>query len=280
MSLLINYNAAAFNAHNNLAMTDRAQGVSVRRLSSGLRIASAADDPAAFVISENMRAQADGLDQAIRNANDGINLTKTAEAALNETHSLLRQMRTVAVHAANFGANSQAAIDADQAALDAAAGSIDRIASTTKFNGKSLLDGTYIDQIFQIGFNPNETATLNITTDNTNAGAALDAAGLGVNGLDLTAAAAAAITAIDNAITTISKVRANLGSLQTNTLETTVNSLTVAQENIRSSQSTIRDLDVSAEMVTFARNNIMLQAGTAMLAQANLQPQAVLQLLR
>jgi flagellin len=280
VSLYINYNASAFGAHNNLAMTDRAQSVSIRRLSSGLRVGGAADDPSGFVISENLRTQAEGLDQAIRNANDGINVAKTAEGALNEVNSLLRQMRTVALHAANLGANNQGAIDADQAALDAAVLSIDRISNTTRFNGKLLLNGSYTDQTFQIGAYASDLVTLNITTDSTSSGAALNSTGLAVTGLDLTTDADDAIVAIDAAIAAVSAVRSNLGSFQTNTLETTVNSLSVAQENIRASASTIRDLDVSAEMVTFARNSIMLQAGTAMLAQANLQPQSVLQLLR
>ncbi|MES4793402.1 MAG: flagellin, partial [Chloroflexota bacterium] len=202
------------------------------------------------------------------------------EAALTEVHSLLRQMRGLAVHAANSGANSAAAIAADQAALDKAVESINRISTTTTFNGKQLLDGSYTNQTFQIGASSSDTVTVNITTDGTAGGAALDATGLGVNALNLSTGAAAAINAIDTAIGTVSSVRSTLGSFQRNTLESTVNSLSIAQENIQASESTIRDADIAAEMVTFTRNNIMLQAGTAMLAQANQAPQAVLQLLR
>ena len=282
MSLVVNFNSSAYNAHRNLQGTNRSLQSSIAHLSSGMRVNSASDDPSGLVISEDMRAQADGLGQAIRNANDGTNLVKTAEASLNEVHSLLRQMRTLALHAANTGVNSTEATDADQAALDKAVASIDRIATTTQFNGKNLLDGSYTDQSFQIGSNSTDTETINITTDMTNGGDALDSAGLGIDALDLSTAddAAAAIDAIDTAITTISTVRSDLGSFQKNTLESTINSLSIAQENIRASESTIRDADMAAEMVEFTRNNIMLQAGTAMLAQANAAPQTVLQLLR
>ncbi len=272
MSLVVNYNDAAFNAHRNLQATDRMLKTSIQRLSSGLRVNNASDDPAGLVISQQMRAQADGLGQAVRNANDGVNLAKTAEAALNEVHSLLTQMRGLAVHAANSGANSTQAVAADQAQFDKAVASIDRIASTTKFNGKALLDGTYTSQVFQIGANASDTVSLSITNQNSST--------LAVSTLNLSSSPGAAITAIDAAINTVSSTRSTLGSFQKNTLESSINSLSIAKENIMGAESTIRDADVAAEMVTFTRNNIMLQAGTAMLAQANQSPQAILQLLR
>jgi len=272
MSLVVNNNVAGFNAHRNLVGTDRALQMSIEHLSSGLRVNSAADDPAGLVISEQMRAQADSLAQAVRNSKDGTNLVKTAEAALNEVHSLLRQMRTLAVHAANVGVNSDEAVAADQAQLDKAVESITRISDTTRFNGKQLLDGTYSSMTFQIGANSTDTVSVSITS--------MSASALSVTGLTLSTDAAAAIAAIDDAIATVSTARSELGSIQKNTLDTTINSLSVAEENIRASESTIRDADIAAEMVTFTRNNIMLQAGTAMLAQANAAPQAVLQLLR
>lgn len=272
MGMVVNYNAAAINAHRNLSNTGKSLNQSIQNLSSGLRVNSAADDPSGLVTSEQMRAQADSLAQAIRNSNDGVNLIKTAEGALNEVHSLLRQMRTLAVHAANAGVNSTADIDADQAALDAAVLSITRISDTTQFNGKALLDGSFTAQDLQIG--SNSTDVIQVDIDD------MDATALAVNALDLTAGAAAAIDAIDAAITTVSTARAELGATQKYTLETTVNSLTIAEENIRSSESAIRDADMSKEMVMFTRNNIMSQAGTSMLAQANQTSQGVLQLLR
>jgi flagellin len=272
MSLVVNYNDSAFNAHRNLQSTDRMLKTSVQRLSSGLRVNNAADDPAGLVISEQMRGQIEGLTRAVRNANDGVNVIKTAEAALNEVHSLLSQMRGLAVHANNTGVNSTEAVAADQAQLDKAVEALNRISTTTKFNGKALLDGTYSSQVFQIGANANETVAVSITNQ--------DASTLGVGSLNLSTGATAAITAIDSAITTVSNSRSALGSLQKNTFETTINSLAIAKESIMGAQSTIRDADVAEEMVSFTRNNIMLQAGTAMLAQANQAPQAVLQLLR
>ena len=168
MSLVVNYNDSAFNAHRNLQGTDRMLKGSIQRLSSGLRVNNAADDPAGLVISQ--------------------------------------QMRGLAVHAANTAVNSDEAVAADQAQLDKAVESIDRIASTTKFNGKPLLDGTYTSQIFQVGANANDTLVL--TIDNTNATT------LGVASLDLATAATAAITAIDAAVTTVSTTRSTLGSFQ------------------------------------------------------------------
>ena len=251
--------------------TSSALNKSVERLSSGLRVNSAADDPSGLVNAVGMQNQADGMGQAIRNANDGINVVKTAEAALNEVHNLLGQMRTLALHAANDGANSSDAIAADDAALQKAVDSIDRISQKTEFNGNKLLDGNF-SKNFQIGANSGDTVALSI--------GGVDKSTLGIDSLDLTSDTSGAIDAIDDAITTVSDVRTELGTFQKYTLETTVNSLSIAQENIQASESTIRDADVAGEMVTFTRNNIMLQAGTAMLAQANQAPQQLLSLLR
>src|SRR5712692_1687510 len=217
MSMIVNYNSAAMNAHRNLIATDKALQGSIQRLSSGLRVNNSADDPAGLVIAESLQAQSDGLGQAIRNANDGVNLVKTAEGALNEVHNLLQEMRTLAVHASNTGVNSTADIAADQAQLDKAVASIDRISSTTKFNGKALLNGTYTSQVFQVGANATDTISVTIGNQNTTT--------LGVNSLTLNGSAAAAISLIDAAISTVSTTRATLGSVQKDTLQTTVNSL-------------------------------------------------------
>ena len=221
-----------------------------------------------------MRSKADGMSQAIKNSNDGINLIKTAEGALNEVHSLLRQMRTLSVHAANEGVNSADDLAADQAAIAAAVDSIDRISVSTRFNGKLLLDGSYTAQNLQIGEESSDTISVTI--------ADLTATALGVRTLDVVppGGGSAAILLIDAAITTVSTERANLGATQKYTLETIVNSLSVSEENIRSSESAIRDADMFKEMVEFTRNNIMMQAGTSMLAQANQSSQSVLSLLR
>jgi flagellin len=272
MSLIVNYNNAAFDAHRNMQNTDRALQTAIEHLSSGLRVNTAADDPAGLVIANSLLTQAQGLGQAIKNANDGINLVKTAEGALNEVTNLLQEMRTLAVHAANTGVDSSADIAADQAQLNNAVSSIDRISATTKFNGKALLDGTYTSQILQVGANSTDTVAVTITNMNTTT--------LGVNSLSLSSNAAAAIAALDTAITTVSNMRATLGSIQKDTLQTTVNSLSVAQENLQASEANIRDADMAAEMSNYTRENILMQTGTAMLAQANQSPQAVLQLLK
>jgi flagellin len=272
--MVVNFNAAALNAQRNLGQTSKGLNQSIQRLSSGLQVNGAADSPAGLVVSEQMRSKADGMSQAIKNSNDGINLIKTAEGALNEVHSLLRQMRTLSVHAANEGVNSADDLAADQAAYDAAADSITRISTNTRFNGKALLDGSFTSQDLQIGEESGDTVA--VTIANT------DATTLGVATGNLTTAAGAAlaITALDTAITAVSTERAALGATQKYTLETTVNSLSVSEENIRSSESAIRDADMSKEMVEFTRNNIMMQAGTSMLAQANQSSQSVLSLLR
>ena len=276
MGMVVNFNAAAVNAQRSLGMTSKSLNQSIQRLSSGLRVNSASDDPAGLVISEQMRSKAEGMSQAIKNTNDGVNLIKTAEGALNEVHSLLGQMRTLSVHAANEGVNSADDLAADQAALAAAGDSIDRIAASTRFNGKVLLDGSYTAQVLQIGEESTDTTTVTI--------ADLSAVGLGVDSgtLDVTTAGGGttAIDAIDLAIKTVSTERAKLGATQKYTLETTINSLSVSEENIRSSESAIRDADMSKEMVAFTRNNIMMQAGTSMLAQANQSSQSVLTLLK
>jgi flagellin len=278
MSLDVNFNSAASVAHNNLQATNLALQNSIATLSSGLRINTAADDPAGLVTSNQMGAQADGMMQAIANANDGINLVKTAEGALNETSSLLDQMRTLAVHAANAGVNSAGSAAADQAAFTAASASIDRISTSTQFNGTNLLDGTFSAAQFQIGANAADTTTVTIAKqDSTTLGV-----NVGAGGLDLTTAAGAtaAITAIDAAISAVSTSRASLGSLQTYTLQTTINSLTVGQQDIAAAQSSIKDADMASSMTTYTRNNIMEQAGVSMLAQANQSPQAILKLLQ
>ena len=276
MGMVVNFNAAATNVQRNLGQASKSLNQSIQRLSSGLRVNSAADDPASFVISEQMRSKADGMSQAIRNNNDTINLVKTAEGALNEVSSLLGQMRTLAVHAANEGVNSVDDLAADLAALAAASDSIDRIAVSTRFNGKVLLDGSFTAQNLQIGEEAGDFISANFPT--------LDATAMGVDSgsLDVTATGGgtAAITAIDTAIKTISIIRAGLGVGQKYLLETVNSSLAVSVENIRSSESAIRDADMSKEMVDFMRNNIMMQAGTSMLAQANQSSQSVLTLLR
>lgn len=244
----------------------------MEKLSSGLRINRAADDAAGLAISEKMRGQVRGLNQAVRNAQDGISLIQTAEGALNETHAILQRMRELAVQSANdtntAGDRGQLQQEIDQLVTE-----IGRIATTTEFNTQKLLDGTFSGKLIHIGANSGQTLTVGI--------AAMDAAALSVSSLsiDTQTAANTAITTINTAIETVSTERSKLGAIQ-NRLEHTIANLSVASENLSAAESRIRDLDMAQEMMAFTKNQILTQAGTAMLAQANAQPQTVLQLLQ
>jgi flagellin len=295
MGLRINQNIAAQNAYRNLSITDGQMSKSLEKLSSGFRINRAADDAAGLSISEGLRSQIGGLKVAVRNAQDGISVVQTAEGALTETTSILQRMRDLAVQSANGGAQdttAQAAADTEFTQLKS---ELDRIAGTTKFGSQSLLAGTY-NGTFQVGSGTAAQDTIGVdltggtlttmmagVTLNNAAAAptALDSAGLGLAAIDLksTANASAAIDQVDAAIGGVSAVRSNLGAFQ-NRFEHTINNLNVAVENLSASESRIRDTDMAQEMVQFTRNQILSQAGTAMLAQANQAPQSVMQLLR
>jgi flagellin len=270
MGLRINQNIAAFNSYRNLSVTDGQMSKSLEKLSSGFRINRAADDAAGLAISEGLRSQVGGLKVAVRNAQDGVSVVQTAEGALTETHAILQRMRDLAVQASNDGAQSTDAKAAAQAEFAQLNTELDDIAKT-KFGGVELLDGNFTKN-FQVGANSGDTLEVSIST-------AMDSAGLGTDALDLTSDASAAIESLDTAITTVSTSRADLGAVQ-NRLEHKINNLNVAVENLSASESRIRDTDMAAEMVSFTRSQILTQAGTAMLAQANQAPQGVLQLLR
>ncbi len=290
MSTRINTNVTALMASNNLMNNSAALSKNIERLSSGLRINSAADDAAGLVISEGMRAQVAGQQQATRNTNDAINEVKTAEGALNEVQSLLVNIRQLVVHSANVGANNATAQSADASAVSQAVQSIDRISQTTQFNSKNLLDGSAATTplVFQIGSNAGQTVSVSISsTSSSSIGASGSShlsdltAGGSVSLTDTTGAAQqTALAIVDQAIADISNIRANLGAIQSNELETNVRSLAVAQQNTAASESTIRDTDLSAEIVDYTKNQILVQAGTSALAQANQAPQAILKLLQ
>ncbi len=285
MGLQINNNVAAFNAYRNLSITQGQMSKSLEKLSSGLRINRAADDAAGLSVSEGLRSQIGGLKVAVRNAQDGVSVAQTAEGALNETTSILQRMRDLAVQAANGGSqdtNAKAAANTEFGQLNS---ELDRIANTTSFGSQKLLDGSY-NGTFQVGANNSTDDRINL--DLSSGGAALassgitglDSTGLGLNSSDLTSTtnAQAAIDALDTAITGVSTVRGNIGAVQ-NRFEHTINNLNVAVENVTASESRIRDTDMASEMVNFTRSQILSQAGTAMLAQANQAPQGVLKLL-
>ena len=265
MSLRINSNIEAFNAHRQLAATSDRASKSMERLSSGYRINRAADDAAGLAISEKLRGQINGLDQAQRNSQDAVSLVQTAEGSLNEVHSMLQRVRELAVQFQNgtLSTSDKAAITAEAAQLQS---EINRIGSGADFNGIKLLDGTAGTISFQVGANDGDVITVKTSALST---------GIGTIDIDGTNA----ISAIDAAITHVSTMRGEFGAVQ-NRLEHTLNNLATYQENLMASESRIRDVDMASEMVEFSKNNILQQAGTSMLAQANQAPQAVLSLLK
>ncbi|MBO3143420.1 flagellin [Dermatophilus congolensis] len=271
MGLQINTNVAAINSYRNLTSTQGAMQTSLERLSSGLRINRAADDAAGLAISEKLRSQVNGLNQAQSNAQDGVSLIQTAEGAMNESHSILQRMRTLAVQSA-----SDTNTDSDRAQIQkeitALVSELDGIASRTQFNGMTLADGSFSGKTLQIGANAGQTMMVSITN--------ISASALNVSSVNLStqATAASALSTIDAAINTLSGTRADLGALQ-NRLDHTIKNLGVSAENLAASESRIRDTDMAKEMTSFTRSQILQQAGTAMLSQANQSSQGVLRLL-
>lgn len=275
----INTNIAAMNTYSRLTAANTAKTNSLAKLSSGSRINKAGDDAAGLAISEKMKSQIGGLTQAKRNAQDGISLVQTAEGALNESHSILERMRDLAVQGANdtLTADDRGSINKELTALHE---ELTRIAKTTEFNTKNLLNTANNSFTFQIGANENQTLTVAI---NKMDGTTL----LGSNATEFIINSKASnvrkaggmISKIDKAIATVSGQRAALGAVQ-NRLEHTINNLTATNENLSDANSRIRDVDMAEEMMTFTKSNILSQAATSMLAQANAMPNSVLNLLQ
>ena len=275
MSLYVNTNVSALNAQRQLFDVSNSLSTSFERLSSGFRINSAADDAAGLQISDRMTSQVQGLNQAVRNANDAISLSQTAEGALNETTTALQRIRQLAVQSQN-GINSSADRVALQKEVSALKAEISRISTDTQFNGVNILNGSF-SAAFLVGANSNQTISVNLSTAN---GASLGASGLGVGTIDISTAggASTALTAIDDAISSIGGTRADLGALQ-NRFQSTIRNLSNISENISAARSRIRDTDFAAETADLTRNQIIQQASTTVLSQANQRPQAALQLL-
>lgn len=291
MGLQIATNVGALNAYRNLSVNQNDVSKSLEKLSSGLRINRAADDAAGLAISEGLRSQVNGLNVAARNAQDGISVIQTAEGALTEVHSILQRVRDLAVQAGNDSnnADSRAAITTEVTQLT---DELVRIADSTNFNGIDLLKGGAALS-FQVGANGDSSSQITVDrgdlkaalasitdiTYGTGGAASTHAPVTASFSFDTAANAAAAVTAIDTAITAVSSQRADLGAAQ-NRFESTINSLQVSAENLSAAKSRIADTDMAAEMVKYTASNILAQAGTAMLAQANQSGQGVLQLLR
>lgn len=268
--MVVQHNMTASNTNRQLGITTGALAKSTEKLSSGYKINRAGDDAAGLSISEKMRSQIRGLDQASDNAEDGISLIQTAEGALNEIHSMLQRMNELSVKAAN-DTNQSIDRDAIQDEINALSSEVTRIASSTQFNKMNL-------------FTSNKTLSLQIGANNGQSiGLALSkvtSSELGVNGLVMAShgSANSAITKVQNAINEVSKQRSALGALQ-NRLEYTISNLDSSSENTQAAESRIRDVDMASEMVKYSKNNILMQAGQSMLAQANSQTQGVLSLL-
>ncbi|WP_099469198.1 flagellin N-terminal helical domain-containing protein [Konateibacter massiliensis] len=269
--MVVQHNMTAANTNRQLGVTTGALAKSTEKLSSGYRINRAADDAAGLSISEKMRSQIRGLDQASDNAADGISLIQTAEGALNEIHSMLQRMNELAVKAANDTNQSEdrAAI---QSEVDQLASEISRIAESTQFNEKDLFT-TDSTLSLQVGANSGQSIGLALVDT--------DATTLSVNALNVTTHDDAndAIDSIQAAIKTVSEQRSDIGALQ-NRLEYTISNLDSSSENTQAAESRIRDVDMASEMVKYSKNNILMQAGQSMLAQANSQTQGVLSLLQ
>lgn len=274
--MVIQHNIAAINSYRNLSTNQSALSKNLEKLSSGYKINRAGDDAAGLAISETMRSQIAGLNQAVNNANDAVGLIQTAEGAMTETHSMLQRMKTLTTQAANgtYTSTARKNITAEIEALNA---EITRIANTTKFNGETPLSPAANGQslTFFIGATKADDNVMTVAQQT------MTAKELGLENIkvDNTTNAFAGISIVDNAIETVSTYRATLGAAQ-NRLEHTVNNLKVTSENITSAESRIRDTDMADEITAYTKNNILLQAAQSMLSQSNAMPQGVLSMLQ
>jgi flagellin len=284
MPLRVYSNLYSLNAQRNLGTNNANLGVSLERLSSGLRVNRGADDAAGLAISEKLRSDIRAIGQAVRNSNDGISIINTAEGALSQQASMLTRMRELAAQAStgSVGSTERQTIQREFTALR---DEIDRITTVTEFNGQKLVDGSLSSSIsatnqivIQIGFKStsNDRINLNTTIDLTS----MDSTGLAIQNLSVTAAAQAltALSSIGSAISKVTDARGRLGAVQ-NRFTYTIANLQTSSENLQAAESQIREADYASEISTFTRNQILVQASTAILAQANLVPQTVLQLL-
>lgn len=275
--MIINHNMPALNTYNKLGTNNANASKAMEKLSSGLRINRAGDDAAGLAISEKMRGQIRGLDQASRNAQDGISLIQTAEGALSETHSILQRMRELAVQAANdtYTTTDRQKVGSELTQLGK---EINRIASQTEFNTKKLIKSG-ISVKFQVGANSGQTIAMTINKMDFSSLSGKALAGNNLSSISSNAVANSWVKMLNSAINKVSKERANMGAYQ-NRLEHTINNLNTSSENLTAAESRIRDTDMAKEMMNFTKSNILTQAAQAMLAQANQAPQGVLQLLR
>jgi len=274
MGLRINNNIASLNAQRNLSRSQESLGRTFERLSSGLRITRAADDAAGLAISERLRSRVRSLNQASRNAGDGVSLVQTAEGALDEVSNILVRLRELAVQSSN-GTMSGEDKDTLDTEFQSLVGEIDRIAQVTSFNGIELLDGSQSSVSIRVAEGTASVDSISVSLESVRTSA------LTISSLDIGSGGntTTAITNLDAAINSVARVRGNLGAAQ-NRLETAISSINNTSANLQSAESRIRDLDVASETAVLTRNSILQQAAIAMLAQANTAPQSALALLR
>jgi flagellin len=276
MAQTINTNIASMNAQRNISASQNSMSTSMQRLSSGLRVNSAKDDAAGLAISERMTAQTRGMNVAIRNANDGISMAQTAEGAIGKIGDALQRMRELAVQSAN-GTNNAGDRDNLQTEFSELQSEVTRLVDGTKFNDQNLLNAA-ATFTFQVGANTGAEDTINVDLSDLKTDVDTPAAALDISGAT-SAGAVAAIDALDDAIDKVTTARANFGAVQ-NRFDSVISNLMVSAENLTSSRSRITDADYAVETANLSRSQILQQAGTAMVAQANQAPQQVMQLLR
>ena len=280
MSMFVNTNVSSLNAQRQLFDVSNSLSTSFERLSSGFLINSAADDAAGLQITDRMTSQIEGLNQAVRNANDAISLSQTAEGALSETTTALQRIRTLAIQSQN-GINSSADRAALQKEVSALRTEISRIATTTEFAGVSILSGAF-SASFLVGANSGQTISVNLSTPTLTAAgvSGFGPSGLGIGTGDVLSAenASTILDNVDSAISAIGSLRADLGALQ-NRFQSTIRNLSNISENVSAARSQIKDTDFATETANLTRNQIIQQASTTVLSQANQRPQAALQLL-
>jgi flagellin len=274
MAIIVNNNPASISAQRNLGVSTASLGRSVERLSSGLRITRAADDAAGLGLSETLRAHIRSINQAVRNSSDGISLTQVADGAASTIGNLLGRLRELASQSSSgtVGATERSYIDQEFVALRS---EIDRIATVTEFNGQALTSGSSISFSIQVGFKSGTGNTLSMDLNQ------LTISSLGISSVNVSTSANAqsALGNIDSAISSVATARAEYGSLQ-NRFEATIANLEVSSENLTAAESRIRDADIAYETSQFTKNQVLVQTGIAVLAQANTLPQQALALLQ
>ncbi|RNF52351.1 flagellin [Marinomonas hwangdonensis] len=293
MALYVNTNTSSLNAQRQMMNSSNALDTSFERLSSGKRINSASDDAAGLMISNRLTSQVNGLNQSVRNANDGISLAQTAEGALDETTSMLQRMRTLSIQSAN-GSNSDKDRVALQQEISQLSTEINRIAETTTFGGENLLDGTY-NGIYQVGADSNQTISFSMSSGGVNnsidyganggftmsglsAGASTAQVSLTTASISTVANAQSMINVVDTMIAAVDSKRAELGAVQ-NRFGSTINNLSNIAENVSAARSRVRDADFAEETAQLTSSQILQQASSSILAQANQRPQTALSLL-